>query len=218
MSRTRPEASGRQHLCRWLSQILDIPLISALSVGGRGEHGCLVCVDSHHYHLSSDLPGIVIQSSFQLKGLPVKVLFSCWATLYVWAELTWLDCAVPSILHKPSWTAVDCQDSLHCASVRIFTFMYFSSCKNMFCKVCLCLLALPPIFLCQWLLCLLLCCQRLLWGHLLLDGLKFALIKFNSFSSNSFLQRPLWSTTSSPCATNTLVGKGTSWLRSGERT
>ena len=30
------------------------------SVGGRGEHGCLVCVDSHHHHLSSDLPGIVI--------------------------------------------------------------------------------------------------------------------------------------------------------------
>ena len=42
----------------------------------------------------------------------VKMLYWC-------ADLIWLDCAVPTILHKPGWTAVDCQDSLHCAPVSL---------------------------------------------------------------------------------------------------
>ena len=124
---TKPEAIGIPHLCRWpkfSSFIFELFIRPSSRWRGKASQPC-VC----------GRPSLS----------PATRSTRCHDLILQFTN--WQCSLVPSVLHQSCRTAVDCQDSLHCAFV------------------CLCFLALPPIFLCQWLLCLLLCCQRLLRGQ-----------------------------------------------------
>ena len=108
MLRTRPKALQRQHLYRWISLLPPTLEISwnfwCSPVRGGGEHCSLVCMDGHHHHLSSDLPGIkenLVWNTFhencQFKcktfklWVDISLLFAmskCFIDVLTWLDLT----------------------------------------------------------------------------------------------------------------------------------